>query len=204
MLVLRVWKHGKFWTMSCRAGQHLSVVTIPESLMWLWNHLVCCWYMSTLFWNSALVKHEWCVHHAAGGKSAQTTRPMTLRWHTFSWSKLFGITLRHYLTNLDQSPCWNTQPSALAWSACWAALVGNTTQPTIALVYSTQSSCTMTAAFPGCLAWPYVDATNATLDMERHVLTKLPAGWSTDPTGVHPIWVIPFVFITWSDARIHT
>ena len=42
--------------------------------MWLWNHLVCCWYMSTLFWNSALVKHEWCVHHAAGGTSAQTTR----------------------------------------------------------------------------------------------------------------------------------
>ena len=149
--------------------------------MWLWNQLVCvcCWYMSTLFWNSALVKHEWCVHHAAGG-----TRCLWLWGGTPSPDPSYsgshcGITW----------PTWTNHlvgiHSHLPWLDPHVGLSSLAIRPSPPLP-CTQSSCTMTAAFPGCLAWSYVDATNATLDMERHVLTKLPAGWSTDRTGVLP------------------
>ena len=143
-----------------RAGQYLSVVTIPESLMWLWNHLVCCWYMSTLLWSSALVKHEWCVHHAAGGTSA---KPQGVRRNYFP---LPPSPLLHVLSSFN--------PSFYILSH-------------LHFISSITDMHTQVYLGMGCPSH-----TGLIHDEQGQIKSH------------HPIRMIPFVLITWSDARIHT
>ena len=101
-----------------RAGQHLSVVTIPESHVWLWNHLLH-WDMLTC--ESRCTCEPWRrVHHAAGGTSALPrgekfffpSLPLLFTRIIFSHSLSRDIVILHVISLITDM---HTQVYSLGW-----------------------------------------------------------------------------------------